>query len=106
MVDAPGGLVATMTDPLEPTLTAADWMALSRILTDGGVGSLSPGNGLAIVRVRDAVMALLAHSPDAFPERALLVRYVRALHLVAMVSVHHQAHVIDTLEALLARDKS
>jgi hypothetical protein len=94
-----------MTDPLEPALTAADCMALARALTAGGVGSLSPGNGLAIVRVRDAVLALLAHSPDVFPERALLVRYVQALHFVAMCAVHHQAHVINTLEALIGADR-
>lgn len=89
-----------MTSPLVPTTTAAEWIALGRALHDGGVGSLSPGHGLAIVRVRDAVMALLAQRPDVFPERDMLVRYAQALHFVAMCSVHHQALVIDQLEAL------
>ena len=95
-----------MTDPRAPETTPADWMALARVLSDGDVGSLSPGNGIAIIRVRDAVMALLARSPDEFPERALLVRYAQALHFVALCSVHHQAHVIDTLETLIARERS
>jgi hypothetical protein len=94
-----------MTDPLEP-LTPADWQALARVLTDGGVGSLGPGTGMAIVCVRDAVLALLARRPDVFPERAWLVSYARALHLVAMCSVHHQAIVLDALEALITEARS
>jgi hypothetical protein len=87
---------------MTPTATPpAEWDALAQFLTAGGVGSLSPGHALAMIRVRDAALALLARSPDAFPERAILVRYIQALHDVAMCSVHHQAEVIQTLERLV-----
>jgi hypothetical protein len=69
------------------------------------VGSLSPGMGLALLRIAEAAGRAAAKEADGSDAAAFLRDYEATLTRITRIAAVHQALVIAALEALLRQER-